>query len=122
MHHISKLMVILTLAALSASASGESMPEDERDFWFLNNTGSVVVQAYVSPHNIRNWGPDSLGRYDVLEDASGMLVTFNSGVVTTCIFDFRLTFDSGDVEEYLDGINLCQYRAIEFKDHTATPF
>jgi hypothetical protein len=122
MQLISKLMVVLTLAVLSGSASGQSTDEDQRDFWFLNNTGNVVVQAYVSPHNIRSWGPDSLGSYDVLEDASGMLITFNSGVATSCIFDFRLTFASGEVEDYLAGINLCRYRAIEFKDHTATAF
>lgn len=118
----SKLVAILTLALLSGSALGQSTDGDQRDFWFLNNTGKVVVRAYVSPHNERSWGDDSLGSNDVLADASGMLVTFNSDVPTPCVFDFRLIFDSGDVQDYMHGINLCRYRAIEFEDHTAIPF
>ena len=118
----SKLMAILALGLLSGSALGQSTNGDQRDFWFLNNTGKVVVRAYVSPHTERSWGDDSLGSNDVLGDASGMLVTFNSDVSTSCVFDFRLIFDSGDVQEYRRGINLCTYRAIEFQDHTAIPF
>jgi hypothetical protein len=119
---ISKLMVILTLVVLSGSALGQSTDEDQRDFWFLNNTGKVVVGAYVSPHNRRSWGPDSLGSNDVLADSSGILITFDSDVPTPCIFDFKLIFVSGEAQQYVDGINLCKYRAIEFKEQTAIPF
>lgn len=123
MQFTSKFIAFLTvLSFLSGSALAQFSDSDQRDFWILNNTGRVVVRAFVSPHNVRSWGPDSLGSNDVLGDGNGTLITFNSDMPTSCIFDFRLIFDSGNVQEYMDGINLCKYRAVEFDDQTAVPF
>ena len=123
MQFTSKLIAFLTvLSFLADSALAQSSDRDQRDFWMLNNTGRVVVRAFISPHNVGSWGPDSLGSNDVLGDENGMLITFNSDMPTSCVFDFRLVFDAGDVQEYLGGINLCKYRAVEFDDQTAVPF
>lgn len=123
--NLNSVCKILALALVLASgfASAQSADDDRRNFWFLNDTGTEIVQAYVSPHNSPDWGDDWLADDQVVENTAGTLFVFSSYVPPNiCFFDFRLVLATGDVQEYTHGMNLCKYRAVQFNDHTLTWF
>jgi hypothetical protein len=104
---------VLTLT--TANVSGAS---DRRNFWALNNTGKEITDFYVSPHDASTWGNNILPVS--LPDGVGAVITFNSGIKTTCLMDFRLRYADGSEQLYLQGRDVCRFAAVQFNMTTST--
>lgn len=120
---------ILTLLALTiATVLGVVGPEmatplsaDQRNFWFLNNTGQQIDRAYVSPHESGSWGGDVLGDAS-LPDGTGTAIVFPSSLQTSCVFDFRLMMHDGSVQTYTEGRDVCRVHAVQFDQDSSQGF
>jgi hypothetical protein len=94
---------------------------DQRDFWFLNNTGHQVDRVYVSAHESEYWGDDVLGA-SALADGMGTVIVFSQNYRTSCTFDFRLVYHDGTVQTYRDGRNICSLHAVQFNAYSSQGF
>jgi hypothetical protein len=54
----------IALLALAAGLAGGLVPasaQAQNRFWLVNDSGRVIVSAYVSSSRVQDWGPDILG-------------------------------------------------------------
>lgn len=89
--------------------------QDRRDFQLVNYTGNRIASVYVSAHESTDWGGDVLG-LDTLSNGYQTRIYFNSRIRTSCFFDFKLVFDDGSTQTYMQGWNLCKFSQIYFYD------
>ena len=117
------IAVRMALAAtlLLGTIPTRSQAADQRNFWFLNNTGSQVDRIYVSPHESGIWGSDVLGEA-ALPDGIGTVISFNSQIRSSCYYDFKLIFHNGSSQVYAQGRNLCVVHAVQFNYSTSEAF
>ncbi|HEX4036831.1 MAG TPA: hypothetical protein VHX37_02130 [Acidobacteriaceae bacterium] len=115
----------IVLAAMVATTGGSWLTKlahpkpvqaalDVRDFWFLNGTGGQINQIFVALHEQTTWGSSILPAGVGLGPRIGFLVTFDSGVASSCAMDFKLVFSTGAVEKYTSGFNTCNLHAVIF--------
>jgi hypothetical protein len=109
----STLTRLTLIAIVILLGSGISVGQDRRNFWLLNNTGQVISNFHVSPHESNHWGKDVLGTGD-LPNGIGAVISFASGVRTSCVMDFKLVFDDGTEQTYRQGRNVCSLGAVQF--------
>ncbi len=83
-----------------------------QDFVFINSTGYVVQELYVSPSRANNWEEDVLGT-DTLASGQRANIRFN-GDSDACLYDIKLVHDDGD-SAYWTGINLCEVSVVNAK-------
>lgn len=88
---------------------------DQRNFWVLNNTGKVINGLFVSAHESRTWGEDTLGQAR-LPNGMGTFVYFSAYAKSSCSMDFKLVFTDGTEQVYGQGRNVCQLGAVQFND------
>jgi hypothetical protein len=89
----------------SSSSSVPSQQNGLQNFTMRNNTRETIERVYISSNNDDNWGPDRLGRTQVIRP--GASHRFNFTGFTECIFDIKVTFADGDNAEKR-GVNLCE--------------
>jgi hypothetical protein len=111
------LPAILLVCVLPQQAN----PQSRANFWFLNNTGKILNNLYVSPHSQNSWGADVLGRAE-LPDGMGTLIVFPPTWRGVCHEDFKLVFSDGTSEQYTQGIDVCQLHALQFDAATVEGF
>ena len=114
----------MTLAAtllLGPTIPTRSQAVDQRNFWFLNNTGRQVDSIYISPHESFIWGGDVLGEA-ALPDGIGTTIAFNPRIRTSCYYDFKLVFHNGGSQVYTQGRDLCAVHAVQFNYNTSEAF
>ncbi len=97
------------------------IPQSKANFWFLNATGKVLNNLYVSPHSQNVWGNDVLGRA-TLADGLGTLIVFPPAWRGVCHEDFKLVFSDGTYQTYTSGIDVCQLHALQFNASTVDGF
>lgn len=114
------LVTVATLALVTYQAT-KLRAADQRNFWFLNNTGRQIEQVYVSPHESGYWGSEVLG-VAALPDGTGTVIVFSRNYRTSCVFDFKLVFDDRTVQIYTEGRNICSLHAVEFDSYTSQGF
>ena len=119
-------MRVLALLALFAVLLVCLLPQqirsqEERNFWFLNNSSKAVMQLYVSPHEKGTWGGDVLGRA-TLPPGTGTLILFPANWRTSCSMDFKLVFDDESVQTYRQGRDVCSLHAVQFNQSTSEGF
>jgi hypothetical protein len=76
-----------------------------QNFTMNNNTGTTIERVYISSNNDDNWGPDRLGRTQVIRP--GASHRFNFTGFDECVFDIKVVFSDGDKSEKR-GVDLCQ--------------
>jgi hypothetical protein len=101
--------------------ASQTLQSDRRNFWALNNTTKEIRNFYVSPHSSDQWGDDVLGRA-TLPDGMGTLIYFTPGSQTGCVFDFKLVYSDGTAQQYVQGTNVCEIRAVQFNSDTLELF
>lgn len=100
-------------AALTLMFSAGSVAHaDQRDFTLYNETGQVIVQVFVSPSNVVDWGDDILGR-DILDDEDSVFIYFKRFEPGSCLYDIKVVTKSGD-EGVLTQVNLCEVDTVTF--------
>jgi hypothetical protein len=116
---VARVALGLVLAVLLGTlGTGAQSRTDRRNFWALNNTGKVIRALNVSPHERNHWGPNVLNGTR-LPNGIGTTIKFDPEVPSSCYFDFRLTFEDGDVQLYQQGRNICALGAVQFNDTTS---
>ena len=85
---------------------------ETQDFVFINSTGYVVQELYVSPSRANNWEEDVLGT-NQLPSGQRATIRFN-GDSGACLYDIKLVHDDGD-EASWTGINLCEVSVVNAK-------
>jgi hypothetical protein len=100
------LIVAFTLALGLATAAPA---QAQNRFWLVNNAPETIMEAYVSPSRISQWGPDILGT-GVLPSGQRVWVTPNFG---DCVLDVRIVYQSRR-EETRMGVNACSISNIAF--------
>lgn len=111
---LARLAVGVAIMLLAASASHA---QDARNFWVLNNTGATITELYVAPHNERAWRANTLGG-DVILPGQGTVLSFDNVPKSSCVMDFKLVFEDGSVQDYVQGRNVCQLQAVQFNEDT----
>jgi hypothetical protein len=76
-----------------------------QNFTMRNNTSTTIERVYISTNDDNNWGPDRLGRTQVIRP--GASHRFNFTGFDECIFDIKVVFADGD-ESQKRGVDLCQ--------------
>lgn len=113
---------VLLAAILAACVlPQQAIPQSRANFWFLNNTGKVLNNLYVSPQRQNTWGADVLGRA-TLPDGMGTLIVFPPSWRGVCHEDFKLVFSDGTYQTYSSGIDVCQLHALQFNSDTVSGF
>ena len=113
--------LLLTSVLLVCVFPQQAVPQSKANFWFLNITGKVLNNLYVSPHSQNTWGADVLGRA-TLPDGMGTLIVFPPAWRGVCHEDFKLVFSDGTSETYSQGIDVCQLHALQFNADTVDGF
>jgi hypothetical protein len=104
------LMRALIAAAVLALGFVTSAPAQAQNrFWLVNNAPETIMEAYVSPSRISQWGPDILGT-GVLPSGQRVWVTPNFG---DCVLDVRIVYQSRR-EETRMGLNACSVSTVAF--------
>jgi hypothetical protein len=98
--------VFAAVAALLVPAAALA---ETQDFTFINSTGYVVQELYVSPSRANNWEEDVLGA-DRLASGQRTTIRFN-GDSDACLYDIKLVHDDGDSASWT-GINLCEVSVV----------
>ncbi len=102
-------IAILALAAGLAGGLLPSSAEAQNRFWLVNDSGRVIVSAFVSSSRVQDWGPDILGA-NVLPAGQRVWVTPNFG---DCVLDVRVTYQGGGEESRMQ-VNACSLSQIVF--------
>lgn len=80
-------------------------------FQFVNSTGVVVNELYVSLSTDQNWGPDRLGR-GTLPPGASMPVSLPAG--RSCTVDIRVVYADGRALERRR-VETCSIRELNFR-------
>ncbi|PZW45076.1 hypothetical protein C8P66_11292 [Humitalea rosea] len=99
------LAVLAVLLGFCAPAEAQQ----RNRFWLQNNTGQVIMSAFVSPSVISDWGGDILGA-GVLNPGQRVWVTPNT---YDCRIDVRVTYQGGGEDRRM-GVDACQITTITF--------
>jgi|SRR5579872_1525908 hypothetical protein len=106
------LAVVMALTALALSSSAT----DRRNFWILNNTGRTMTSFSVAVHgSSAPWSENALTYTLTNGNGRSLYFTDNS---SACVYDFRVYFNDGSYQDYLQGRNLCQTHAVQFNSDT----
>lgn len=105
------LAAFLSLTLIAAAAT--SALADPRDFTLVNNSSSDVVNVYVSPSSVTNWGDDVLGSA-ILPSGNSIDISFD-GAMSTCSYDVKVNDDSGSTG-YLRSVDLCNTDTVTYHD------
>lgn len=100
---------LVGLFALAAMAMGAAPAEAQNRFYLVNNSGQTIMEAYVSPSRIEDWGPDILGS-GVLPPGQQVWVTPNFG---DCVLDVRVRYQNGAEDRRMQ-VNACSLSRIAF--------
>jgi hypothetical protein len=90
---VTKMAGIVALCALTCSLATAALAYGKQDFTLHNETGKVVTELYVSPHDTEEWEEDVLGD-DVLGDEEEVEITFNRAE-DAAAWDMKVVFDDG---------------------------
>jgi len=97
------------VAAVAALLLPTPALADVQDFVFINSTGYVVQELYVSPSRANSWEEDVLGA-NVLASGQRATISFE-GDSDACLYDIKLVHDDGD-SAYWTAINLCEVSVV----------
>lgn len=100
----------LACAAMPAHAD----PEPERDAVVVNHARRPVLEVYISPANVDEWGEERLGDHRIGPGESSRV---KLGHLRDCAFDVQAVYDDASEEER-HGIDLCRNHLVTF-DGTA---
>jgi hypothetical protein len=85
---------------------------DPRDFILINGTGQVIMEVYVAPSNMDDWGDDIMGM-DVLGAGESATIRFARFTEGDCYYDIKVIVESG-AEGELNQVNLCETQTVTF--------
>jgi hypothetical protein len=103
--------VLVAVGVALSMASGRA-DADRRNFWLVNDTGETIREVHLSAHGTDDaWSADVLGDA-LLADGHGLKIVVYGG--SSCVIDFRIVYNDGSTEDYLQGRNLCKASAIQF--------
>lgn len=114
-------LMFLSTALLVFAFPLQGVPQNQANFWALNNSGKTVQSFYVSPHAAQTWGGNVLGQA-TLPSEVGVVIMFPADVHRVCVEDFKLVFSDGTGQVYQQGFNVCQLHAVQFNANTADGF
>jgi hypothetical protein len=103
MYHSLKIAAIAAVVAVSAMP--EAVQAQTRETIRIHNqSGETMYYFQATDTRYDIWGEDLLGSR-VLNNGQTWTLTFSN--VTNCIYDFRITYQDGDVyEDY--GVDICR--------------
>jgi len=105
------ILFLIGAMALISPGKGFNQEYDRRNFWVLNNSGHTISEFYVSPHEVDEWGNNTLGN-DALESGTGELIAWAGK--SSCSMDFKIVFDGDSVKYNNSGTNVCRIVAVLF--------
>jgi hypothetical protein len=103
------MRALITAFALAIGFATAAPAQAQNRFWLVNNAPETIMEAYVSPSRISQWGPDILGT-GVLPSGQRVWVTPNFG---DCVLDVRIVYQSRR-EETRMGVNACNISTLAF--------
>jgi len=103
------MRALIATLALALGLFSAAPAQAQNRFWLVNNAAETIMEAYVSPSRISQWGPDILGT-GVLPSGQRVWVTPNFG---DCQLDVRIVYQSRR-EETRMGVNACSISTIAF--------
>ena len=77
-----------------------------QDFAFENDSGFTVYHLYVSPHSLRQWGNDVLGR-GVLASGQSTYIYWDEEQ-DYALYDVRIDYANGTHYDFTEGYNLTE--------------
>jgi len=114
---LNKRILIALCAGLLATGTGIGHAYNKRDIGLINHSSDTIENVYISPTSSGIWSVDRL-RDSTLRGGHAVLFDFDGSGYTTCHFDVRLDFQSGESREYYD-LNFCNVTAIVVTDDDA---
>lgn len=102
-------LALFALAAGLAAGLAPGQAQAQNRFWLVNDSGRVIMSAYVSSSRVQDWGPDILGA-NVLPPGQRVWVTPN---FADCVLDVRVTYQGGGEETRMQ-VNACGLSQIVF--------
>lgn len=105
---IAGAMLALALVVSSVSTAFA----DPRDFVLINGTGQVIMQVFVAPSNMDDWGDDILGQ-GILSAGDNVTINFARFTEGNCYYDIKVVVDGG-AEGELNQVNLCETHTVTF--------
>jgi len=101
---------MLALALVISSVS--TAFADPRDFVLINSTGKPIMQVFVTPSNLDDWGDDILGQ-GILGTGENVTIKFARYTEGNCYYDIKVVVDGG-AEGELNQVNLCETQTVTF--------
>lgn len=105
---IAGAMLALALVVSSVSTAFA----DPRDFELINATGKPIIQVFVAPSNMDDWGDDILGT-GILPAGNAVTIKFARFTEGNCYYDIKVVVDTGGEGE-LNQVNLCETTTVTF--------
>jgi hypothetical protein len=107
----------LAVAAIVSLPSAMAfMPAAEagmQNFKLVNRTRFAIERVNISPSQHDGWGPDRLGRNQVIRPGDVHNFTFTG--FDECFFDIKVVFEDGDKSEKRN-VNLCEVRVFNVNE------
>ena len=103
------LLVALTVVVLTAAPAYA----DPRDFKLINMTGKALVEIYVSPSNLDDWGDNLLTETQFLPHGNEVPIAFKRFTEGDCYYDVKVVAEDGSEGE-LNQVNLCETNTVTF--------
>lgn len=86
---------------------------ENRDFAFINNTGTTIHSIYFSPADANKFGDDILIPGASILTTNSQAYTWNDFPVSDCLWDIKYTTVDG-TDYLVENVDLCQMRTVTF--------
>ncbi len=100
-----KSAIFLTVLFICAFVKGNYAQDAKQNFTLVNQTGVIINEVFVTPHDANEWGEDILGR-DALDTDQECDIQFHPKE-EACMWDLRITDRDGNAIEW-ENLNLCK--------------
>lgn len=100
-----KKISIILLVLISLVFISNSYAQGKQDFIIVNQTGVIINELHITPHEADEWGEDILGQ-DVLESDHECDIQFDPKE-DVCLWDLRIADSEGNSIEW-ENIDLCK--------------
>jgi tetratricopeptide (TPR) repeat protein len=95
------------------TALSQTPRDGVQNFTMRNLTNTTIERVYISTSTDDDWGPDRLGRTQVIY--SGESNDFDFTGFAECLFDIKVVFTDGGIGEKRN-VNLCQISTFDVTD------
>ncbi len=99
------LLALAAVATFAFAGAGVASAADQ-DFTLRNRTGYQIDDVYLSKPSQSSWGPDIMGRGNVLEDGDSTEITFRDSA-RGCRWDLKVKYHDDTTAEW-SNLNLCE--------------